>query len=94
MTIGEAFNTPFSDEDIKRMRTAEKICLGKRISKGRSVTNESIRLFVEEARRENSFEAAEQQFAKAHSDQGELRVFYVDWVGDERVTTRRGWYTG
>ena len=93
-TIGKAFNTPFSDEDIKRMRTAEKICLGKRISKGRLVTNGSIRLFIEEARRENSFGAAEQQFAKAHSEQGELRVFYVDWVGDERVTTRRGWYAG
>lgn len=92
--IGKAFNAPFSDEDIKRMRTAEKICLGKRISKGRSVTNESMRLFIEEARNGNSFEAAEQVFAEAHSDQGELRVFYVDWVGDERGTTRRGWYTG
>lgn len=92
--IGMAFGTPFSDEDIKRMRAAEKYCLGKRIRKGKTVTNESIRLFIEEVRRANSFDAAELQFAKTYASQGELKVYYVDWVGDERVTTRRlGWHT-
>lgn len=92
--IGRAFSTPFSDEDIRKMRTAERFCHGRRISKGKLVIKESIGLFIEEARNENSFEAAERRFAEMHSSQGELGVFYVDWVGDERVTTRRGWYTG
>lgn len=92
--IGKAFGTPFSDEDIKKMRAAERYCLGSRISKGRSITDESIRLFVEEARKANSFEIAERQFAERYANQGELKVYYVDWVGDERMTTQRlGWYS-
>ena len=92
--IGKAFGTPFSDEDIKMMRAAEKYCLGSRISKGRSVADESIRLFVEEARKANSFEVAERQFTEKYANQGELKVYYVDWVGDERMTTQRlGWYS-
>lgn len=92
--IGRAFDAPFSDEDIKKMRVAEKYCLGSRISKGRSVTDESIRLFVEEARKANSFEVAERHFSEKYANQGELKVYYVDWVGDERMTTHRlGWYS-
>ena len=92
--IGKAFGAPFSDEDIKMMRAAEKYYLGSRISKGRSVADESVRLFVEEARKANSFEVAERQFTEKYANQGELKVYYVDWVGDERMTTQRlGWYS-
>lgn len=92
--IGRVFGAPFSDEEIRKIRVAEKYCLGRRIHRGRTMTNKSVKLFAEEARHANSFEDAETEFSRKYGDQGELKVYYVDWVGDERVTTcRLGWHT-